>query len=82
MQGFEKRDESCRLRRAEVLAVGRHVATALDDLPEKLILGQSSSNVVERRTTLAAFAAERMAITTLHGLNHDRALKLNWGATS
>ena len=53
MQGFEKCDERGGLRRAQILAVRRHVATALNHLADELVLRQPQRDTVECRTALA-----------------------------
>src|SRR5262245_64365654 len=65
MQGPHERDQSRDLRRAEVPAIGRHIAPALDHLPDQLVSGQARRHVVERRAALAAFPAQAMTIATL-----------------
>jgi hypothetical protein len=81
MQGFEKRHESGGLRRAEILAVRRHVAAALDYLADKLVLRQAYRNAIECRTALPATLSKSMAVTTLFDLKDKRTLPLERSRT-
>src|SRR5262245_26758666 len=65
MQGLHERHQRGDLRRAEILAIGRHIAAALDHLPDKLVAGQARRHVVERRAALAAAAAQAVAVPAL-----------------
>ena len=76
MQRLEEGDERRRLGGTQVLAVGRHVAAALDDLADELILRQAHGHVVERGPRSPPAVAERMAVAALLGLEHERALPL------
>src|SRR5215467_12097039 len=76
MQGPEKGHQSCGFRRAQVFSVSWHVASALNHLPDQLVLREPYRNAVERRTSLPAEFAERMAIAALLGLKHQRPLPL------
>src|SRR5262249_30164101 len=71
-----ERDQRPDLRRAEILATGRHIAPALDYLADQLAIGQSRRNVVERRAALTAFPAQAMAIAALLVLQRNGALQL------
>src|SRR5207302_8829405 len=62
---LEERDESGRFRRAEVLPVRRHLAAALDDLPDQLILRQPDGDSVATGPALPAARVERMAVPAL-----------------
>src|SRR4029453_3842181 len=81
MEVLEEGDESRGLRRAEVLAVGRHVAAALDDLADEVVLRQAPGDVVEGGAALAAALLERMAVAALLDLEDQRALSLEGGRT-
>src|SRR5579862_3223335 len=81
MHGAQEGDDGGDLRRAEVPAVRRHVAAALDDLPHELVAGQTRCRVVEGWSTLPAFVAERMAVAALLALDQQRALQLQRRAT-
>src|SRR5215470_6948603 len=76
VQGPHERDQRRDLRRAEILAVGRHIASALDHLAGQLAAGQSRRHVVERRAALTAYPAQAMAIATLLVLQRNGALQL------
>ena len=65
MQGLHERHQRCDLRRAQILAIGRHIAPALDHLPDQLVPGQARCHVVECRAALAATAVQAMAIPAL-----------------
>src|ERR1043166_1309578 len=74
MQCSQERNQSCRLGRTQVVAVRRHVAASLQDLPEQLIFGHSRRDRVECRPALSAFAANGVTIPALHALEHYRPL--------
>src|SRR5690242_19633237 len=76
MQRLEEGDERGDLRRAEALAVRRHVPAALHHLPDQLILCEADGDVVERWPTLPTLVTERVAIAALLQLEHDRPLPL------
>src|SRR6476469_3362362 len=61
---------------AEALSVGRHVATALDDLADELVRVEPDGHCIQRRTALSALLSERMAVVTLLGLEDEGALTL------
>src|SRR5262245_8527338 len=65
MQGLHERHERRHLCRAQILAIGRHIAAALDHLPDQLVAGQACRHVVERRAALAAAVAQAVAIPAL-----------------
>src|SRR5262249_20650666 len=65
MQGLHERHQRGDLRRTQILAIGRHIAPALDHLPDQLVAGQARRHVVERRAALAAAAAQAVAIPAL-----------------
>src|SRR5580700_7482203 len=68
MQGFEKSDERRDLRRTQILRVRRHIAAALNNLADELVLREPRGNAVEGRTTLAPGIAEGMAVSALLAL--------------
>src|SRR2546427_10126971 len=80
MQRFKESNQRRRLRWTEILAVGGHVAAALQHLADKLIAGKSCRDGVQRRTTLAAFAAEGVTIAALFGLKYYSPLAFELGA--
>src|SRR5215471_21761216 len=73
---LEKRHERIDLGGAQVLAVGGHVATALQDLPDELIAREARGDPVESRAALASLAAETVTVPALLVLDHERALQL------
>src|SRR6266702_8191476 len=76
MQGFQELHECRGLGGAQVLAIRRHVAAALEDLPDKLILRETRRDKIQSRTTLSANACNRVAVTALLRLKDDSALPL------
>src|SRR5262249_10196499 len=75
-QGPHERDQRSDLRRAEILAICRHIAPALDYLADQLAIGQSRRNVVERRAALTAYSAQAVAIAALLVLQRNGAPQL------
>src|SRR5262250_2601366 len=75
-QGLHERDERVHFGRAQILAVGRHVAAALQHLPNQLIARLARRDAVERRTALAALTTEAVTGAALLVLEHQRALQL------
>ena len=76
MQCFEKRHQSGGLRGTQVLSIRGHIAAALDDLADQLILREPDGDGVERRPAFAAVAVQRMAVVALLDLKHERPLPL------
>src|SRR5258705_945432 len=76
MQGSQKLNESGGLGWAQVLAIRRHVAAALEDLPDQLILRETCRDKIQSRTTLSANACNRVAVTALLRLKDDSPLPL------
>src|SRR6266446_2162355 len=66
----EKCDQGRGLRRAQILAVRRHVAASLDHLSNQLILREPHGNAVERGPSLATQVSKGMAIAALFGLKN------------
>jgi len=75
-QRFEERDKSGSFRGTEILAVGGHVATALDDLANELVLGKEEGDLIEGGTPLAALVTESMAVMALLKLKDESPLPL------
>src|SRR5262249_10170647 len=73
-QGVEERHQRGHLRRAQAGAVRRHVAAALHDLADHVIVVQARRDRVQLGTTAATYAPERMAGPALLVLNQQRAL--------
>src|SRR5215470_154885 len=80
VQSPHERDQRRDLRRAEIPAIGRHIASALDHLPDQLAAGQARRHVIERRAALAAYPAQAMAIAALLVLQRHGAPQLEWRA--
>src|ERR1700739_3525616 len=80
MQRLKKFDQGGRLGRTEVLAICWHIASALNYLANQLIRRETHSNLIELWSSLAAFAAEGMAVVTLLGLKNESALVLQRSA--
>src|SRR5262249_40382993 len=76
IQCFEERHERSSFWGAQVFSVSRHIAAALDHLSNQLIMCESYSDCIERRTTLSTFAVECMAVVALLDLKDQRALTL------
>jgi hypothetical protein len=76
VQGLEERDERRSLSRTQVVAIGRHVASALNDLPDELVLRQAHGNAVEGRSSLSPQVAKRVAVAALLDLKNERTLPL------
>src|SRR5580658_6450072 len=76
MQGFQELNECCGLGGAQVLAIRRHVAAALKNLPYQLILGETSGYEIQSRATQPADACNRVAVTALLRLKDDSSLPL------
>ena len=80
-----KRDYRTYFCRAEILAIGRHVAATLDHLTDELVGGEAYSHTVQRRPSLPAQAPKRMAVAALLVLENQRPLEFErWipGASS
>ena len=58
VKSFQEGDKSRGFGRAEIFAVGRHVATALNDLANELVLCEEKSDFVESGAALAALVPE------------------------
>jgi hypothetical protein len=58
VKSFEEGDESRGFGRAEIFAVGGHVATALNDLANELVLGEEKRDFIESGAALAALVPE------------------------
>src|SRR5713101_3451503 len=80
MQRLEECDESRRFRGRQVLPIRRHIAVALDDLSDELILGEPHRHLIERRPTLPPALTERVTVATLLRLKNRRATPFECGA--
>src|SRR5579859_4985478 len=65
MQGFQELNQSRGFGGAQVLAIRRHVAAPLKNLPDQLILRETGRYEIQSRATLPAHACNRVAITAL-----------------
>ena len=81
MQGLEERDQGRCLGWTQILSVGWHVASALDHLPDQLVLREPQSDSVERRAALTAHVIKRMAVVALLGLENQCAPAFESGAS-
>src|SRR5262245_8962899 len=78
-QRLHERDERVDFGRTQILAVGRHIAAALQDLADQLIARLARRDTVERWAALSSFTAEAVAGATLLVLENQRALELERG---
>src|SRR5580658_6969804 len=76
VQGLEESYERRSLCRTQVVPIGRHVAAALNHLPNELILRQPHGNAVQGWPPLSTCISKRMAVMALLDLKHERALPL------
>src|SRR5438309_1500115 len=63
-------------RGTQILAIRRHVAASLDDLPDQLIVSQTDRDRIESWAPQSAFSAQAVTVPALLALHQDRALKL------
>ena len=75
-QRGKKAHQCLRLRRAQSVAIGWHVAAALQHLADHLVLGHPRRNRVQRRPAQPACSAQGVAVAALLVLQHQRALPL------
>src|SRR5215813_7390370 len=76
MERLHERHQRGGLRGAQALAVGRHVPSTLDNLPDELVRIEPDGHRIERRTPLPTAISERMTGVALLGLEHQGALTL------
>src|ERR1700723_3723016 len=76
VQSLEESHQRRSLCRTQVVPIGRHVAAALDDLPNELVLSQPHGNAVQRRPPLSTRVSKRVAVAALFDLKHERTLSL------
>ena len=76
MQRFQERNQGGHFGRIQVLAIGWHVAAALNDLTHQLIAGEPGGDAIQGRAALASGAADGMAVAALLHLEDQRALPL------
>src|SRR5215469_9414266 len=76
MQGLQKCDQRSSSRRAQIASICRHIAAALNHLPDELVLREADCNTIQSRPSLSSGSAEGVAISALLGLKHKRTLAL------
>jgi len=76
VQGLEESYERCRLRRTQVVPISRHVAAALNNLSNELVLRQAHCNAIQGWPPLSASVAKRVAVAALLDLKYKRTLPL------
>src|SRR6266516_463512 len=74
MQCFEEAHEGSSFCGTQIFSVRRHIAAALDHLSDQLIVCESDSDCIERRSTLSALAVECVAVVALLDLKDQRTL--------
>src|SRR5580692_10572388 len=70
VQGLKESYERRRLCRAQVVPISRHVAAALNYLPNELVLRQPHGNAVQGWSSLSAGVAKRVAVAALLDLKY------------
>src|SRR6185437_4865286 len=63
MQRLQKSDQCRNFCWRKIFPVRRHIASALNHLANELVIGESSGDIVERRTALTTIAAQGVAIS-------------------
>jgi len=58
VQSLKERDERRGLSRTQIVSVGRHIATALDHLPDELVTRKSHGDTIQSRTPFTAGIAD------------------------
>src|SRR6266478_5394179 len=76
MEGFKERHERRGLSRTQIVPIRRHVAAALNHLPNELVLRQPHSNAVQGWPPLSTRVAKGVAVAALLDLKHERTLPL------
>src|SRR5258708_33291088 len=79
MESFKERDERRGLGRAQVVSIGRHIAAALDHLPDELVGRKPHRDAIQGWSPLSARIAEGVAVAALLYLKHQRTLPLERG---
>src|SRR5580693_2092762 len=79
VQGLEESYERRSLCGTQVVAIGRHVAAALNHLANELVLRQTHGNAVQSWPPLSTHVAQRVAVAALLDLKHERTLPLKCG---
>src|ERR1700691_5768344 len=76
VQGLKESYERRSLCRTQVVPIRRHVAAALNHLPNELVLREPHGNAIQGRAPLSAHVAKRVAVAALLDLKHQRTLAL------
>ena len=76
MQGLEKGYERGGFRWTQILSVRRHIAAALNHLPDELVLREPHGNAVQSRPSLPTAFSKGMAVAALLDLKDQSALPL------
>src|SRR5580704_12428944 len=76
MQRLKERHQRGGLRRTQVLSISRHVAAALNHLPDQLILGELDGHSIQLRPALPSRTTQSVAIVALLSLKNQRTLPL------
>src|ERR1700756_32386 len=75
-QALKKCHECGSLGWTQVVSIGRHIAAALDHLPDELVVRQSHRDAIQGWSPLSARVAEGVAVAELLYLKHERTLPL------
>src|SRR5258708_11317337 len=81
MEGFKERHERRGLSRTQVVSVGRHIADALDHLPDELVTRKSHGDGIQSWSSLSTRIGEGMAVAALLDLKHKCTLPLERGGS-
>src|ERR1700733_2106369 len=76
VQGLKESHQRRSLGWTQVVPIGRHVAAALNHLPNELVLRQPHGNAVQGWPPLSTRVAKRVAVAALLDLKHQRTLPL------
>jgi hypothetical protein len=58
MEGFKERHERGSLCRTQIVSIGRHIAAALDHLPDELVTRKSHGDTIQSWPPLSAGIAD------------------------
>jgi hypothetical protein len=81
MQRLEECHQRSGFRRTQVLAIGWHISSALDHLPNELIFGKALGNSIERWPALPSFVIQRMTVVALLCLKNESSSTLQGRTT-
>src|SRR5580700_8114892 len=79
VQGLEESYERRSLCRTQVVSIGRHVAAALNHLPNELVLCEAHGDAVQGWPSFSTRIVKRVAVAALLNLKHERTLALKCG---